>query len=522
LIEAIGVDGICFSDNDCSSVQKCVPIKGSNGMLGINPFLSNFAGQCQLKAISSEGSLLSRLDMLQNNPGERKEPIGCRDFTLANCEPKERAFHVAKRGDLRQCQLMCQEPPVLRGAARSKHCQFFIWNKGNNDCMLFEFNIHTYDVSCKTIGGPTFPDVNTCQWIDDGIEDCQNFIEVDCDWKDFIDTRADVDDKRKCQTFCQQDPRCKYFIFLIHERKCKIFSSTKRTCKYIRGQINPNVEDCVSEWTSTTAVPTTPNTAPTTERPDIDPRDGECKDFTLSECNPPNDFFDITKEKDVFSCQATCQTYNEKRGYRDCQYFIWVKSRKTCMLYDSSPILYDMTCKTKGGPIYPKIDDCEWRYPGKYHDCQNFLESECDLSELIRNVEDKDTIQKCQKFCKINSECKFWSFEEGENGAGKCKMFDSKNRTCERIRGTPYPDYETCLTTPSPTTKYDWICSPGYECYFFVLNAIFMETNEARVSCKKLGGNLEMRTNVWDKKPPCNKNYDFNSFVGYISQYTRK
>ena len=28
-MEAIGVDGICYSDNDCQSTQECVPFKGN-------------------------------------------------------------------------------------------------------------------------------------------------------------------------------------------------------------------------------------------------------------------------------------------------------------------------------------------------------------------------------------------------------------------------------------------------------------------------------------------------------------
>ena len=53
----------------------------------------------------------------------------------------------------------------------ARKCKFFIWNRQNQDYCLFDK--HEYELSYKTMGGPTFPDVRTCCWIDHGIENYQ-------------------------------------------------------------------------------------------------------------------------------------------------------------------------------------------------------------------------------------------------------------------------------------------------------------------------------------------------------------
>ena len=57
----------------------------------------------------------------------------------------------------------------LQGANK---CKFFIWDQ-NEDCTLFDYSIHEFDISCHTIGGLPSPDLDMCHWIYNGTENCQ-------------------------------------------------------------------------------------------------------------------------------------------------------------------------------------------------------------------------------------------------------------------------------------------------------------------------------------------------------------
>ena len=58
--------------------------------------------------------------------------------------------------------------------SKAEHrCKFYIWNKKEKHCHLYSIEIHDYDKYCAAIGGPKFPDINKCGWLNQGPKDCQ-------------------------------------------------------------------------------------------------------------------------------------------------------------------------------------------------------------------------------------------------------------------------------------------------------------------------------------------------------------
>ena len=44
-----------------------------------------------------------------------------------------------------------------------QRCEFFTYDVINENCMLFDYDIEEYILSCKSIAGPSRPSLKTCR-----------------------------------------------------------------------------------------------------------------------------------------------------------------------------------------------------------------------------------------------------------------------------------------------------------------------------------------------------------------------
>ena len=99
--------------------------------------------------------------------------------------------------------------------------------------------------------------------------------------------------------------------------------------------------------------------------------DTTCKDFTVDQCNTPEDndgIIEIIPVKSVQKCQDLC-----KFVYKEiCTFFAYDFRQEECQLWKTTIPDYMNGCKKIAGPISPVFDDCD-----DYEE----LDDPCDVSD---------------------------------------------------------------------------------------------------------------------------------------------
>ena len=81
----------------------------------------------------------------------------CLDVTFDDCDGAPVPFEIDDDISETLCQKICQLYEV------EKSCGFFIFNKALRRCELYDYQIHVYDETCKTVGSIPDTDVMECQ-----------------------------------------------------------------------------------------------------------------------------------------------------------------------------------------------------------------------------------------------------------------------------------------------------------------------------------------------------------------------
>ena len=79
----------------------------------------------------------------------------CGDLTLDSCGGDE-PFNTLKNTGEEICQQVCRD-------VYGDKCTFFIYDRANELCELFDFDEEDYAGSCKRIGGTPTPSLADCQ-----------------------------------------------------------------------------------------------------------------------------------------------------------------------------------------------------------------------------------------------------------------------------------------------------------------------------------------------------------------------
>ena len=81
----------------------------------------------------------------------------CQDFTLDKCLfDEEGLIETIKDIDETTCQMYCD-------LIYSGECNFFIYDRKQIVCGLFSESLEDYMDSCKKVGGPSNPSVDSCK-----------------------------------------------------------------------------------------------------------------------------------------------------------------------------------------------------------------------------------------------------------------------------------------------------------------------------------------------------------------------
>lgn len=78
----------------------------------------------------------------------------CRDFSFSDCGPLD-FFETVDNVNSSICQQYCNE-------VFDKSCEFFVEDKKQLHCMLFETSFEDFNAKCNIFGGPREPTLTSC------------------------------------------------------------------------------------------------------------------------------------------------------------------------------------------------------------------------------------------------------------------------------------------------------------------------------------------------------------------------
>jgi len=183
----------------------------------------------------------------------------CFDITLDSCigDPPFQSLRLASEEN---CQQYCRQvfPNI---------CTFFIYDRQQGVCQLFDYDSQEYADSCDIIAATPIPSLTECQ---ESQEDCLKFTEGYCMYNGYLmENLGNITSALACQFACliyDQFPGCNYFSYNAVRENCQLLSSSVRTCDLIRGPPNPTFEECSEKPMSTTTPKTTITATTTTQK----------------------------------------------------------------------------------------------------------------------------------------------------------------------------------------------------------------------------------------------------------------
>lgn len=85
----------------------------------------------------------------------------CKDTSFDICDSNVQAFETAKGLDPTKCQKFCRD--IYDGENSAEKCTFFIFDKRDNLCQLFDKDVQEYFGSCNVTAGTPQPVLSECQ-----------------------------------------------------------------------------------------------------------------------------------------------------------------------------------------------------------------------------------------------------------------------------------------------------------------------------------------------------------------------
>ncbi len=88
--------------------------------------------------------------------------LDCQAFTIDKCTFEEDGLLETLKDVFEDkiCQQFCQ---IIYGQS----CKFFVHDRKQNVCKIFDQSLDTFLQTCKKVGGPREPDLETCKSVTD-------------------------------------------------------------------------------------------------------------------------------------------------------------------------------------------------------------------------------------------------------------------------------------------------------------------------------------------------------------------
>ena len=171
------------------------------------------------------------------------------------------------------------------------YCQFFIYDRTENLCQLFDYPANDFEKSCNKIGGSPFPDLSAdcssqymilddsclvstslihdntfllfqwafCWTLAEFVNDIkfvmnicikrvfcfQLFTDGYCRFNgSLLENLEEISSIETCKHACQFDEKCKYFIYYKNEKVCETLDNDVYQCDVMKGPPSPSYESC--------------------------------------------------------------------------------------------------------------------------------------------------------------------------------------------------------------------------------------------------------------------------------------
>lgn len=159
----------------------------------------------------------------------------CKDKTFDICDNGNKpAFETAKGLTEAKCQQLCS-------TIYTENCKFFIFDRRDGLCQLFDNEREDYFKSCKVTAGTPTPE--TC----DGTEECAAFSQGFCRFNgNLLENFELVVDAETCRLACQvYGDDCKYYVFEDYgeaeKNDCQLLNSADKKCDLFLGLPDPDL-----------------------------------------------------------------------------------------------------------------------------------------------------------------------------------------------------------------------------------------------------------------------------------------
>ena len=115
---------------------------------------------CEGKILMSQNSVGDGIpeDKISSSTTIGPNPMDgdCRDLTLDACDGGEPPFNTIKDQGVENCQFICAN-------VFTDVCTFFIYDRENELCEMYDYEKEIYVATCTRFGGPPTPSLAECQ-----------------------------------------------------------------------------------------------------------------------------------------------------------------------------------------------------------------------------------------------------------------------------------------------------------------------------------------------------------------------
>jgi len=143
----------------------------------------------------------------------RSSEPGCNMFGFMSCSEKMHWKEIEDTDTTERCQNYCY---TMYG----NKCKFFSYRPTERTCRIYTIPLDDFMKTCDIKAGPKSPSRDECKKSKDP---CSGFLHESCSLSGSnIDqeNHQGVSDENACQTICQNDDNCKYYIYWPKTQRC--------------------------------------------------------------------------------------------------------------------------------------------------------------------------------------------------------------------------------------------------------------------------------------------------------------
>jgi len=162
----------------------------------------------------------------------------CAKFTVGDCYKNKttsdefpfETFKPEHTTDGSECQEFCD-------IIYKKFCKFYIYDRRQNLCTLWNVDSDKYLNTCKLHGGPKSTKQDACETKakDPKNPKCIDFTNEMCIYEgQILETFRYIDDESTCQDICDYSEICKYYVYDSENKECETYDKDSFNCDMVK------------------------------------------------------------------------------------------------------------------------------------------------------------------------------------------------------------------------------------------------------------------------------------------------